>query len=462
MLKMEETNSVLKKNIRTNNLQGIFSSLAQNMVGPFTGIYAIKLGASNMQVAMLSSLPALLALFGMLPGALLVDRRREKKLVTALLFLWTRSFYLLMAAVPFFPASYRPALLVTAVALMNLPGSIAGVAWQSMMAGVIPESQRGRAFAQRNQYMVVAGTLATLTTGRMLDLIGAPTGYQIFFTLAFVLALGEVAFLLELREGVAAAPEREMDPGERPGKRGDWRGQPFPGRGLRRPVPTSGETTPLWRRLFSSLSWERGRQNLAAWWWRQGQIMREKPYRDFLGSTLLLYFGWQMGWPLFLKYQVTHLGANNSWMSYFNLVSSVVSFFAYPFWGRFSDRRGPRTALIYASAGLGLVPIFFSLSTTLSAVLLINVYTGVVASGLNLLLFNGLLEVSPVEGRTTSIAFYNTLVNLSATVAPVVAMSLYQSVGVQRALYVAAAFRFLGALAIYLKNNGNRTRRQAV
>lgn len=462
MLKMEESNSVLKKNIRTNNLQGIFSSLAQNMVGPFTGIYAIKLGASNMQVAMLSSLPALLALFGMLPGALLVDRRREKKLVTALLFLWTRSFYLLMAAVPFFPTPYRPALFVTAVALMNLPGSIAGVAWQSMMAGVIPESQRGRAFAQRNQYMVVAGTLATLTTGRMLDLIGAPTGYQIFFTLAFVLALGEVAFLLELREGVAAAPEREMDPGERPWKRGDWRGQPFRGRGLRRRVPTSGETTPLWHRVFSNLSWKRGRQNLAAWWGRQGQILREKPYRDFLGSTLLLYFGWQMGWPLFLKYQVTHLGANNSWMSYFNLVSSVVSFFAYPFWGRFSDRRGPRTALIYASAGLGLVPIFFSLSTTLSAVLLINLYTGVVASGLNLLLFNGLLEVSPVEGRTTSIAFYNTLVNLSATVAPVVAMSLYQSVGVHRALYVAAAFRFLGALAIYLKNSDNRTRRQAV
>ncbi|MCL4426242.1 MAG: MFS transporter [Firmicutes bacterium] len=422
-----EKDTHLSENIRTNNRQGLFSSLAQNMVGPFTGIYALKLGASNMQVAMLSSLPALLALVGMIPGSLLVERQRNKKLTTALLLLGTRSFYLFMAAVPFFPEAYRPALLVAAVALMNLPGAIAGVAWQSMMAGVIPEAQRGRAFAQRNQYMVVAGTVAVLITGRLLDLLGHPAGYQVFFGLAFLMALGEAGFLLQLRE---ASSLTQVNPSS-----SDPEALP---ENLVRPE----DGRPQSHLAFLSNTRLGGRQN--------------RPYLDFLGSTLLLYFGWQMGWPLFLKYQVTLLGANNSWLSYFNLASAVVSFFGYPLWGQFSDKRGARVALIYASAGLGLVPVFFSLSTSLYQILLINIYTGFVASGLNLLLFNGLLEVTPEDGRTTHIAFYNTLVNLSATIAPVVAMALYDRIGVHQALYVASAFRFLGAAAIYLKNNGAR------
>lgn len=60
-------------NIRWNNINGILNTLSQNMLTPFTGIFAIKLGAPDSLIAALSSWPALVSLLTMIPGARLVD-----------------------------------------------------------------------------------------------------------------------------------------------------------------------------------------------------------------------------------------------------------------------------------------------------------------------------------------------------------------------------------------------------
>lgn len=67
----------LSRNLRWNNINGVLSTLANNMVGPFVGIYAISLNASDSQIAALSSWPALVSLFAMIPGARFVDTARK-------------------------------------------------------------------------------------------------------------------------------------------------------------------------------------------------------------------------------------------------------------------------------------------------------------------------------------------------------------------------------------------------
>ncbi|HEY3314494.1 MAG TPA: MFS transporter [Bacillota bacterium] len=164
----------LSRNTFINTCHGMVSITAVNMVQPFLGIYAIKGGASNFLVAMLSTAPALVSLLAMIPGASFIDRRSDKKRLTALFFLANRAFYLAVAAATLAPAAYRPLLIVTAVALMNLPAAISNVAWQAFIAGIIPPDQRPSAFAQRSLWANVVGTVVVVLAGKGIDVIGFP------------------------------------------------------------------------------------------------------------------------------------------------------------------------------------------------------------------------------------------------------------------------------------------------
>ena len=97
--------STLESNIRVNTLHGITQVMALNMVQPFIGIFAVKLGASNYQIALLSSAPAVVSLLAMIPGARFIDRYPRKKRVTMAFLMAHRTFFLGLACLPFFSAS---------------------------------------------------------------------------------------------------------------------------------------------------------------------------------------------------------------------------------------------------------------------------------------------------------------------------------------------------------------------
>lgn len=124
----------IHQNIRINILHGIFNIAAINMVNPFISIFAMRLGASQMHVALLSSAPAVVSLLAMIPGAKYIDKSSNKKEATLLFMFVNRLFYLSLILIPFFPSSLRPSVLVILIALMNFPGAIANVGWQSFIS----------------------------------------------------------------------------------------------------------------------------------------------------------------------------------------------------------------------------------------------------------------------------------------------------------------------------------------
>ncbi|MEW6724281.1 MAG: MFS transporter [Bacillota bacterium] len=397
-----------KKNIRLNNWHGAAAVLNANMVYPFIGIFAITMNASDLQIAMLSSLPALVSMAIMVPGAWLIDRQPRKKAITAWLMLGTRAFYLVMAAVPFLPTDFRAGALVTTVALMNIPGAVSNVAWQSFIAAVIPQASRSSAFATRSRFMSVTGVITLLFTGRLLDRIGFPVGYQVLFTGAFIIALVELYAFTRLEE------EDKSD--------------------VERSAPRLG----VWQML--------------------SVIRLEGPYLRFAACSLLFHFGWQMAWPLFTRYNVSYMHANNSWISLFSMVNTAGSFLAYPVWARLADRKGNRYMLIFATLGLASSPIWYALSRQLWHIALAQFFVGMFVAGVTLMLFSALLEVTPEANRTSFIAYYNTAINLSATLAPVAGVSLLSRFGIYGALYIAAGMRLLGTAAFYIHSRRERQR----
>lgn len=382
--------------------------LAANLVVPFIGIFAVRLGASNYQIGLLSSAPALVGLLAMIPGAKYVDSRSEKKRITSL-FMWGhRTFYLLLALIPLFAEGSRASLLVLLIALMNFPGAISNVAWQGFIATVVPSERRAAAFADRNRLMNIVGTFAVLLAGRALDVIPYPLGYRIMFTLAFVLAIGEIWVFTRFSElQSSGAEERTQD------------------------MP--------WQRFIRALP-----RSIAA---DIKGMSHQTRFLRFTGTSLFFHFAWQIAWPLFTLYQTKELGANNLWISILALSNTGGSLLGYGFWVKYSQKHGSLKTLFASTLGIFIVPLVYAYSRSLVVIAFFNILTGVIFSGVMLSLFNSLLEMTPEESKTTYIGYYNTAITASAIAAPLAGVALLNVFGYRVAFLLAAALRLLGSLA---------------
>ncbi len=393
-------------NIKYNTLNGVFAVLAMNLVMPFIAILALKLDATNFQMGLISSLPPAVALIAMLPGAFFVERFSSKKAVTGVLILLHRFFFVLLALTPLLSA-HQVWFLVIVNGLMNLPGSVAGVAWQSFVAGAIPAQQRARAFTYRNRLVSLFGMGITMLAGQIFRLLpqAQDTLYTVFFIIAFGFALFEVWFHFQMRETV---------------------------------VVQSDLTRPCFKEVAAGL-------------------LKAKPYLVFCGCSLLFHFGWQMAWPLFSIHQVRNLGATESWIAIISVVNGGMAFLSYGMWRRLVEKKGNQFALIFATLGISTSPFLYAMSTSLYHLVAVNGLIGVALAGIILVLFNSLLDVVPDDGRTIYIAVYTMLINFSATIAPMVGIGLLEGAGIIIALSVAGTVRLLGTGAFalrYLKYRG--------
>ena len=404
----------LNQNIRTNILHGIFNVATLDMVNPFTGIFAIKLGATKFQVALLSSLPAAISLLAMIPGAWFIDRQSRKKRVTFWFMLAQRIFFFAIACVPFFEPTWRATIFVAIIGIMNFPGAISNIAWQSFISKIIPPERRTEAFAFRNRAMNLIGTALALGAGFVLDHLAFPSGYQVVFFIAFLLAMVELRIFSTIDEEAAA----EYTPA--------------------RPA----ETKPPKAKL--SLK----------------EILSEKRFVSYTLASVLFYFSWQTAWPLFSWYQVKILGANNFWMSILSLMNTGGSLIGYGFWMKVLDRHGNLKTLFYSTLPMFLVPAIYAFSRSLYMVVAFNLISGVIFSGVNLALFNALLEVTPDTRKTSYIAYYNTSITVSAIVAPLCGVSLLRVMNFEWAFIVCAVLRISGSFCFLAVNRLEERRKQ--
>jgi len=393
----------INHNYKFNIYNGIYAVLAMNLVSPFIGVWALGLGASNLQIGLISSLPPLIGLVAMLPGAFFVDRFTTKRKVTGAFIFFHRLFFVFLALTPVLPA-HQIWFLVIVNGLMNFPGSIANVAWQSFIAGAIPAQDRARAFAHRNRLTSLFGIAITLIAGQIFRIVPEARLnmlYQVFFITAFLFALLEVWSHLQMREAIVEEVKEK-------------------------PSLSVGQT-------FKA-------------------IASSRPYVIFCICSLVFHFGWQMAWPLFSIHQVRNLGADETWVSIINVVNGAAAFMTYGVWRRFIERKGNHLALAFAALGISVCPFMYAMSTSLLHVVAINALVGMAIAGINLALFNSLLDEVPDEGRTIFIASYTMLIYASAAIAPMIGIALlnrWNSMFI--ALIIAGSLRMLGTGTFFIR-----------
>jgi MFS family permease len=418
---------------RLNTLNGILNAVSTELVAPFLVIFAVRIGANSFQTALLSSGPAIAGLLVLIPGARWVDRQKHLRRVTAALMTANRFFYLLMVAVPFVLPPWQAGIFVLLVTAMNAPGAVATAAWQSYVAHVFPSETRAEAFAARNRAMNLFGTVTTLTAGALLDLIGATWGYQLMFFGAFVVAIAEIKVFTAI-EAPPLRSEASIQPDVPPVVDGVS-------------VPAPAEAAPL---LPLRLRLRRQLRELGT----------NAAFLRYTGASIVFYFAWQTPWTLFSLYQVKELGAGNAVLGLLTLMNTGGNVFGYRFWVRRIERRGNLHVQWQAASALVLVPFTYSLvgflpRTALFGVDLglyligaLNIVIGVSLSGLNLALFNSLLESTPERQKTSYIAYYNTATTLTAVLAPLWGVTAYEVWGYQTAFLICGGQRILGLAAL--------------
>jgi MFS family permease len=390
--------SLEERNIRANVWNGLFASINSNMVNNFLGIYARDLGASSFQFGLLTSLPALVTTFTILPGLPLVERLKDKARFTALMALAGRLFYLLFALASFFQPSVW--LLLLFVALAALPNAWSGLSWTALIGESISQEKRAMAFSARNRLIAIFGILATMAAGQMMEVLAFPWSYRVVFASAFLFALFEVYTLLLLK-------------------------------------PLASEKIPINRV-------------------RVGSLIRQNPlYRQFLVGSLFFQAGFQFALPLFTIYTLRDLGASPLWVSSIVIVSGVAQVAAYPLWARWSHRFGGIVPLVWSLLLMALNPLLYASVTSLWPLLLFNLVAGFGWSGFNLISFNTLLETCPPGARERGVAIYNLFMNLTAILLPLLAVALADWIGIRWALVVGAGLRLSGAAYFFSTGRGH-------
>lgn len=410
---------LIRYNIRVNTVSGIASVIAMNLVNPYFVKFAERIGASDYQIAYLSSLPALISVIALIPGGILIDSYKNKKKITRSLIFTQKMFYIFLALVPFANPSSQPWLFVILVGLMNLPGSVSMIGFQSCIGDVFDDRSRGIAMSIRNKYSTFFGMIIAFISGQLLTRIPSTNEqaialYQILFITAFLIAQVEIFSFSKLRGTKSAKRE-------------------------------SGTS------YFDSVKETLTLENL----------FKQKKFLVFTGCSLLFHFGWQMGWPLFGLYTVKYLNADEVWLSAITIASSISSFIAYTKWAKLADKKGNGIMLSIATLGMAITPFLYAASRSLVALVLFNVIIGISVSGTVLILFNILLEVTPKENRTVYIALYNTLLNISAIFSPIIGVAIKDAFNIYIALIVVGCLRFIGSVAFFIRNKKARLAKES-
>lgn len=345
----------ISRGIKRSMLAGVFGSLFGVCIAPqFLTAFAIRLGATQLQIALLTSLP----MFGLalqFVATILTQDLRERKPSWFWLATVHRLIWLAIAAIPFLMGMLGARLTVLGFLglffVTSVLGSMSVPLWFSWMADLVPAPQAGKFWARRVAIASLVNMLA-IPLGWGIDHFSSHglLPYVALFALAAI--VGELDLLIHFKVGEPPVNQ----PGIRePLSKLIWK--PF--------------AHPDFRRLlFFTTSW-----SFAG---------------AFADSFVVYFFLTQMG----LSLSFIALAASSMW-----LMRWVMG----KYWGFLADRFGEATVLRVCSSALVIWPlglVFWGYSHPKLALLGIHLYMGFFNLGFESCSTGLMLSLSPRQNKS--------------------------------------------------------------
>lgn len=386
-------------NERNLYLETFWFGVLSGVTTTFLEVFAVRLGATSFQIGLLTALPALVNVVVPVPAARLLDQRGKRLSLLLRTVVWQRLAYMLLALAPLLGTSLRVPVLVLLVALATVPAAVLNLGITVLIGDLASPHDRALVVSRRNVILSVTTVLVAMAGGWWLDFIPFPVNYQVLFGVGACASLLSLRYLRRIRLLEVPSAVRSAEPAGL-----QW-----------------GQVREAWRRLAT-----------------------QQKFLQFVGSAFVYHWGLYLPAALYSIYRVRILGASDRWIGSFTTLHTLATIVGYWLAGRLARRWGEERMLVWSAGGLAFYPILTALSTTLSPLLGVSVWGGLVGAGLSLALFNVSLALSPEDQRATYVALYTVAINLAAFAAPLVGSALAEAVGIREAMLLAGGVRLLG------------------
>ena len=388
----------IRRNLRWFWVDGVFSAASDSIPITYFTLYLVALGASDKQIGIYSSLTNLAGALFLFPGVMLVERIGHRHGLT-LLFggVVGRLFLLGCALLPlWFTGTQLIWVLIVFAVARSIAGNLAFPAWMSLTADIVPLEGRGRYFGVRGFAATLATIIAVFITGKLITNLGAPQGYQWVLLLAFILGIVSTFSFANI-----------LDP--RPDHR------------------TSTVLTP--RSIFEDLS--------------------ASPLFVALCSAIALWsFSINIAAPFYSVYMANGLGFSAAMIGNVTIISSIFRLLTQRKAGELADRLGPRAI---QSATMFLIPLLslaWVFLTSYYQALVVNIFSGVLWGAFELVSFNVLLEMLPMERQARYSAIYQVVVMLSYSLGAMTGAYIIDSVGYKGVFLATTIGRWMAAILL--------------
>ncbi|MHB1485411.1 MAG: MFS transporter [Saccharofermentanales bacterium] len=387
-------------------IEGIFGAMLINLANPLFSMFAKRLGADDFQIGLISSMPALAGILALIPGALFLERQKDKKNSLRFLILLLGMLYPI-AAISSYLGKYQVAFFIFIIVLMNWPFSIFCIEWQSFFTDVLDSRDRSIAYSKRSAVSTFFGVVTALAAGIILTYV--PTNdsqrimiYQLFFIISFGFALLERYFIGRIKDY---------------------------------PIHTIvNRIKPLVLCKTCVLN-----------------LLKDKEFRGFTILAFLFHVSWQMAWPLFFLYQVNVLHADEAWLSYITVTFGIASVVTFPFWGKVIQKKGAKLVIVMGTFGLALNALALPFIKSLPVLLIVNTLVGLTFGAYTIGLFENLMHVLPKGNKTLNIAIYTTIINISGLISPLVGVAIYKITSLSFTLILSGIFRLVVTVLFILR-----------
>jgi Na+/melibiose symporter-like transporter len=386
-----------RENFRYVQIDAIGIGLA-SAAAPFLPVFLTRLGATTLQVSLLTVMPGVTGLFlALVVGRFLQSRHNIVPWFSAARLLVISS-YALTGIVPFIiPANYAITAILVIWAFATLPQTMVAIAFSVVMNAVAGPEGRYDLMSRRWSILGLTTAITVAIAGQILDRIDFPLDYQIVF---LGLSLGGlISYYFSSR---ITLPDIEPPPHK------------------------------------SGLSLA---QNLRAY---IQLVSSERAFVSFAVKRFVYFSGVALAAPIFPIYFVRVVNASDAWIGFINTVQTALMLVGYYLWTRQSRRRGSRLVLLSTTLGMSLYPALVSMTSHVGMITLYAGMAGIFQAGLDLVFFDELMKTVPIQYSATFVSLAQSMQYLSSIAAPLMGTTLANQIGLSGALLVSAGLRFAG------------------
>ena len=371
-----------------------------NAAGIFFPVFLVRIGGSNLEVGLLTAIPAMTGFLLAIPiGTFLQSRRNIVPWYSVSRGIGQLVYAATAVAVAVLPKEYLVPAILLLWGAITIPSTIGSVAFNVVMDGAAGPRGRYDLLSRRWSIMGLTTAITVAITGQLLDLIGFALNYQIAFFAFSAAGLLSSWYSIKIRVPDHVARERAQGASRR----------------------------------------DRLRDYV-------GTIRAEPAFLWFVARQWVIMFGIRLSAPLIPLWYIREAHAPDGWIGIIGTAQSLALLVGYYSWRRLSRRYSPRLLLAMVTVGIALYPALLVLSHDLVMIALITAYGAVIGAGFDLVLFDELMKTIPPKHAVTFSAMQTSFANLAAIIAPLAGGIVADRVGIAAGLLVAASITGIGAL----------------